>query len=189
MVYPIPPSMMNQLPSSRRNVFERSSKQSVARPPRVLRVARRVGRADLQLEYPPGQALILAVGYLYAGKPILGSVAELRSLCCMFVLDASSVDITTMGDRRHHSHRRHVGDALLGTPLLGGMMAASGGALLFGAVRRLLLAPRIITSGPMAIGILTLANTHRTRAFSLASPLALCYWAGWCSGATKPRLR
>ena len=71
-------------------------------------------------KYPPAQAVMLAIGYRIFGHPDLGSVAQLRPLCRVSVLDAAIVDFSSMGNRHNAADVGHAGDVeLLGAVVLG----------------------------------------------------------------------
>ncbi len=71
-------------------------------------------------KYPPGQALMLALGHTHLRTSNLGRVAHLRAVCREPVLDAAGVELETLGDRDHAAddgHARHI--ELLGAVILG----------------------------------------------------------------------
>ena len=110
--------------------------------------------------YPVGQSLVLAVGQLI-GQPIWGVWLSCglfaASLCWMlqawssrkWALTVTVLSIVTLGTSTYWAQS-----------YWGGMVAASGAALLLGGLRRILRAPRPLTSVPLALGALILANTR-----------------------------
>jgi hypothetical protein len=112
-------------------------------------------------KYPPGQGLMLAVGQLVGGRPIWGVWLSCglfaAALCWMlqawssppWALATTFLAIATCGVSSYWAQS-----------YWGGMVAASGGALLFGALRRTLRRPRVGPSLWMGAGIIILANTR-----------------------------
>ena len=112
-------------------------------------------------KYPPGQAMMLAFGQLLTGRPIWGVWISCglfaATLCWMlqawtprqYALAVAVLAITTLGTSTYWAQS-----------YFGAMLPASGGALLFGGMRRTLRAPRASTSVLMAIGVLLLACTR-----------------------------
>jgi hypothetical protein len=112
-------------------------------------------------KYPPGQGLILALGQVLLGRPIWGVWLSCglfaAALCWMlqawssppWALATTLLAIATCGVSSYWAQS-----------YWGGMVAATGGALLFGALRRTLRAPRIGSSILMGAGVIALANAR-----------------------------
>ncbi|MEZ5975383.1 MAG: hypothetical protein R3F33_05975 [Planctomycetota bacterium] len=135
-----------------------------------------------QSKYPPGQALFLAAGQLI-WHPILGVW-----LSVAFMIGAIVWMLQAFLPRRWSWLGGSIAAALyvvLGEPFVGGThgywsqsywggaVAAGGGALVFGAVARLVKRPRIWTSVTMALGLLLLANTRPMEGLLASLPLGL----------------
>jgi hypothetical protein len=130
-------------------------------------------------KYPPGQALVLAVGQVLTGRPIWGVWLSCglfaASLCWMlqawcarqWALAVTVLTIMTLG---------------LGTywaqSYWGGMPAASGAALLFGGLLRILRIPRVVPGVLMGLGVVVLANTRPYEGL-LSSLPAVVIFAKW----------
>ena len=112
-------------------------------------------------KYPPAQGLILAVGQIVSGQPIAGvwlsAGLTCGAICWMLqgwfrpgvaligaLLAVFRIGVTTYWSRSYW----------------GGMMAALGGALVFGAMRRILSRPRAGSSVVLGAGLAILANSR-----------------------------
>jgi hypothetical protein len=112
-------------------------------------------------KYPPGQGLMLAMGQVLCGRPIWGVWLSCglfaAALCWMlqawtsgpWALATTALAIATCGFSSYWAQS-----------YWGGMVAACGGALLFGSMRRTLRAPHAGSSILMGAGVVTLANTR-----------------------------
>jgi hypothetical protein len=112
-------------------------------------------------KYPPGQGLALAFGQLVGGHPIWGVWLSCglfaASLCWMlqawtsrpWALAVTVTAILTLGVSTYWAQS-----------YWGGMLAASGGALLFGGMRRTWRAPHLVPSLLMGLGVVLLAMTR-----------------------------
>jgi hypothetical protein len=112
-------------------------------------------------KYPPGQSLILALGHVLGGAPIWGVWVSCGffagCLCWMlqawttrqWALVITVLEILTLGTTTYWAQS-----------YWGGMLAASGGALLFGGLVRTLTTVRPGPSLLLAIGVVILANTR-----------------------------
>jgi len=130
-------------------------------------------------KYPPAQGLMLALGSLVGGHPIWGVWLSCglfaASLCWMlqgwtsrpWALATTLVAIMTIGVTSYWAQS-----------YFGGMVAAIGGALLFGALRRTCRSARAATSLVMAIGVLLLANSRPYEGLLACIPSAavLAWW-------------
>ena len=124
-------------------------------------------------KYQPAQGLVLALGQLAGGHPVIGVWLSVAMACTSI-----SWMLTGWVPRRW---------ALLGglfsalnlgffgywsQKYWGGAMAATGGALLFGALRRLMRRPTMQNSFIMAVGLVILANSRPFEGFLVALPAA-----------------
>jgi hypothetical protein len=112
-------------------------------------------------KYPPTQSLMLAVGQILSGQAIwgvwLGCGIFAASLCWMlqawtcrrWALATTIVSISTLGVSSYWAQS-----------YWGGMMAATGSALLFGGTRRAMRRPAVVPSTLAAVGALILATTR-----------------------------
>ncbi len=112
-------------------------------------------------KYPPAQPLILALGQTVTARLIWGVwfSCGLFAACLCWMLQAwttrhwalavTILMVATLGMSTYWAQS-----------YWGGMVAASGGALVFGGMRRTLRAPAIIPGVLMAVGALLLANTR-----------------------------
>lgn len=130
-------------------------------------------------KYPPGQSMVLAVGQVLCGHPIWGVWISCglfaSALCWMLHTWVSrhwAVAITVMAV------------ATIGTSTYwaqsywGGMVAATGGALLFGGMRCTLNEPRILSSMAMGLGVVVLAYTRPLEGLLTALPASIVI-VGW----------
>ncbi len=112
-------------------------------------------------KYPPGQGLILALGQVLLGRPIWGVWLSCglfaAALCWMleawtsvpWALATTVLSIATCGVTSYWAQS-----------YWGGMVAATGGALLFGSLRRTLRGPHLGSSLLMGVAIVVLANSR-----------------------------
>ncbi len=112
-------------------------------------------------KYPPGQGLVLALGQVLLGRPIWGVWLSCglfaAALCWMleawtsvpWALSTTVLSIATCGVTSYWAQS-----------YWGGMVAATGGALLFGALRRTLRGPQLGSSLVMGVAIVILANSR-----------------------------
>ncbi|MGB5293598.1 MAG: hypothetical protein WBP34_01485, partial [Thermoanaerobaculia bacterium] len=124
--------------------------------------------------YPPAQGLIMAVGELLGGHPIVGvwlsAALGCGAICWMLMawlpprwaLFGSLLAVLRIGIGGYWSQS-----------YFGGWVAALGGALLFGGLRRTLDRPRIASSLAMALGLAILANSRPFEGFVVAVPCGL----------------
>ena len=125
-------------------------------------------------KYPPGQGLALALGQVIAGHPAVGlwiSIAMMcASICWMlqgwvprrWALLGGLLAALNLGFFGYWSQK-----------YWGGAVVATGGALVFGALRRLLKRPAIQFSVVMGVGLIILANSRPFEGLLASLPLAL----------------
>ena len=124
--------------------------------------------------YPPAQGLIMALGELLGGHPIVGvwlsAALGCGAICWMLMawlppgwaLFGSLLAVLRIGIGGYWSQS-----------YFGGWVAALGGALLLGGLRRTLERPRVAPSLVMALGLAILANSRPFEGFVIAVPCAI----------------
>lgn len=108
-------------------------------------------------KYPPGQGLFLAVGQVITGRPIVGvwlSVAMACAAVCWMLHAWVPPKWALAGGLLSVLHPLSV---YWGQNYWGGGVALLGGALLFGALRRLMKEPRTSTALVLIVGLFLLA--------------------------------
>jgi hypothetical protein len=114
-------------------------------------------------KYPPGQGLVLAIGQLVGGHPIAGTWLSFGLMCaaiCWMLYGWATPRWALLG-----------GILALINPMLGitsywaqsywgGAVAATGGALLLGGVRRLIRRARVYDALVTGVGLAILANSR-----------------------------
>jgi hypothetical protein len=131
-----------------------------------------------QSKYPPGQGLVLAVGQVVFGHPIWGVWLScgLFAGCLCWMLQswtsrAWALVITTLVA------------VTLGTATYwaqsywGGMLAGSGGALVYGSARRLVRRASVGVSVALGLGLALLAGTRPVEGALATAPVLL--YVGW----------
>jgi len=130
-------------------------------------------------KYQPGQGLVLALGQVAGGHPVVGvwlSVAlACAAICWMlqgwvprrWALLGGLIAALNLGFFGYWSKN-----------YWGGAFAATGGALLFGALRRLLLRPAMGNAIVLAVGLVILANSRPFEGLLVALPAATILLAG-----------
>jgi len=125
---------------------------------------------------PPGQPLMLAAGQVLFGHPIYGvwlSAALAAAATCWMLqswtrpswaLVASVAMIVAIGVSSYWSQS-----------YWGGFVGVLGGALTLGGLRRTIMAPSVLSSALMGIGLLTLANSRLFEGLVLAIPVGVTY--------------
>ena len=135
-------------------------------------------------QYPPAQGLFLALGQVLTGRPVVGVWVSL-ALACMAVcwmLQAwlpprwalfgallATVRLTFWGHPFGPEDRL---PAYWGQSYLGGAVAALGGALVYGAARRLVTRPRARYSLLLGLGLAVLANSRPYEGLVCSLPAA-----------------
>jgi hypothetical protein len=148
-------------------------------------------------QYPPAQGLFLALGQVLTGRPLVGVWISL-ALACMAVcwmLQAwlpprwalfgallATVRLVCWGHPFGPEDRL---PAYWGQSYLGGAVAALGGALVYGAARRLVGRPRAADSLLLGLGLALLANSRPYEGLVCSLPAAGLLLA-WLLGPRRP---
>jgi hypothetical protein len=136
-----------------------------------------------QSKYPPGQGLFLAAGQVLTGRPIVGvwlSVAAAAAAVCWMLLAWMPPRWALFGALLPAFHfgtlpmwDDYFWFAYWTTTFWGGAVAMGGGALLFGALVRLLRRPQAGTAATLGLGLIILANTRPYEGFAASLPVAV----------------
>lgn len=145
-----------------------------------------IHRPSYQSMYPPGQGLALALGQRL-GHPVIGvwlSVAAMGAaiawmlrgfLPARWACVGSVLAVLTLVLAGRDFHRGTAG--YWSQSYYGGALAATGGALLCGAVPRLVRLPAVRDALALGIGVAILANTRPYEGLALS--IAVCGWLAW----------
>jgi hypothetical protein len=123
-------------------------------------------------KYPPGQGLALAVGQLLTGYPIVGVWLSLAAACVAIywmLRSWTSAQWALLGGLAITIHAPIVRS--WGQSYWGGAVAMLGGALVYGALRRIWQKPQRIDASCLAVGLLLLANTRPAEGFLASVPV------------------
>ncbi|HEX8910948.1 MAG TPA: hypothetical protein VF796_01215 [Humisphaera sp.] len=139
-------------------------------------------------KYPPGQGLVLAAGQHFCGHPYVGVLAATAAACGLvgWMLQAWLPPRWAL-----------FGGALVALhPLMaiwagsywGGAVAVAGGALVAGAVPRIVQRPGLRTGVPLGVGLVVLANSRPFEGAVLGVS-AVTAMAAWAIRRRPPRVR
>jgi hypothetical protein len=138
--------------------------------------------------YPPAQAAFLAIGQVTTGIPLvgvwLGYALACGALCWM--LQAWLPPRWALLGALLYVARFIVfpGDAAWSQSYWGGGVAMLGGALLFGAARRLFDRPRVAAGCVLATGLVILAGSRPLEGFAVSLPVLIAL--GWRYAIARP---
>jgi hypothetical protein len=123
--------------------------------------------------FPPAQGLMLAVGQIIGGHPIVGvwiSAALASAALCWMLLAWLPPRWAILGSLLA---ALHPGILLKwGQSYWGGSVAMMGGALVFGAMRRIMRRPRLHDVLLLGVGLAVLANSRPFEGFLVSLPVA-----------------
>jgi hypothetical protein len=142
--------------------------------------------------YPPAQGIILAFGQVLFGDPWAGVLASLG--CMLIVFFWMLRAYVTRDWALYGAVLAAAGYGLLSywsNSFWGGAAAATGGALVFGALPRMLDRARRRDAAILGLGLIVLANSRPYEGFLTAVPFGLCLaWHFLRPGAQRgPALR
>ncbi len=129
--------------------------------------------------YPPAQGLTLAIG-MWLGHPWLGvclSVAVLSAAVCWMLQGWFSPGWAFFGGML--AVLRFATSGYWINSYLGGAVAATGGALILGALPRLTKRSRVRDALLMGLGLVILANSRAYEGLVLSLPVAIVLIASW----------
>ena len=159
-----------------------------------------------QSKYPPGQGVALAVGQIFTGQPLVGVWLSMglaaAGLCWMlqawfparWALFGALLPALHFGVLDSWYRGRFF---YWSQSYWGGAVAMLGGALVFGALRRMVGEPRIRDSVLLALGLVVLANSRPYEGFLVGLPAAIFLvllrfrrkepgWQEWLSRVVLP---
>ena len=135
--------------------------------------------------YPPGQGIALAVGQIIARQPFVGvwlSAAAMCAAICWMLQGWLPAEWALLGGAI--AIMRFCVFSYWADSYWGGAVAATGGALVLGALPRILRSPRSGDALLMGLGLAILANSRPYEGFILSLPVAaaLLIWLSKMKG-------
>jgi hypothetical protein len=132
-------------------------------------------------KYPPAQGVMLAIGQITTGYPIVGvwlSVGLMCAAICAMLYAWIPPRWALLGGFLTVVHPSIGITGYWAQSYWGGAVAATGGALVCGELRRIMREPRVGNAILFAIGLVILANSRPYEALLVSLP-ALSVLAGW----------
>ena len=132
-------------------------------------------------KYPPAQGMVLALGKVLGGHPVVGIWIGLALMCAAvtWMLQAWVPSKWALLGGLILTFHVYLGVAgYRSQSYFGGAVATFGGALLFGALRRIINEPRVASSLIFAFALLVLANSRPWEGMAASVPavVVLIYW-------------
>jgi hypothetical protein len=140
-------------------------------------------------KYPPAQGLMLALGQLIGGHPIVGVWISTALACAAvywMLLAWLPPGWALLGGGLTALHPGILHE--WGQTYWGGSVAMLGGALVFGALRRIVRRPRVRHSLLLGIGLSVLANSRPYEGLVASFPAAVAFLI-WMLGKNGPTAR
>jgi len=147
-----------------------------------------IHQPSYQSKYPPAQGLILAAGQLIGGHPIVGvwiSIGLMGAAICWMLQAWLPLRWALLGALLATLQVGFSGAAVDGGDLMywsqsywGGAVAATAGALVFGALRRIIRRARVRDALFIGVGMAILANSRPLEGLVVSLPVAvtLVWW-------------
>jgi hypothetical protein len=140
-----------------------------------------IHRPTYMSKYPPAQGVVLAIGQMTTGYPIVGvwlSVGLMCAAICGMLYAWVPPRWALLGGFLTVVHPGFGITGYWAQSYWGGAVAATGGALVAGELRRMLHEPRAGKAILFAIGLLILANSRPYEGLLVSLP-AMSFLAGW----------
>jgi hypothetical protein len=140
-------------------------------------------------KYPPAQGLMLAAGQVLCGHPIVGVWIGTGLACaaiCWMLLAWVPPSWAVLGGLLAALHPMLL--LYWGQSYWGGTVAVIGGALVFGALRRIMRRPRLRDAVLMGVGLVVLANSRPYEGLLVSLPAAALLFT-WMAGKNGPAMQ
>jgi hypothetical protein len=138
-------------------------------------------------KYPPGQGLALALGQLLAGHPIIGAWITTAIACAAVYWMLIAWVPAWLAILGGIMTALHPGVLFWSQMYYGGQLAMIGGALVFGAFRRLVHEPRVRDTLLLGLGLVIFANSRPYEGLVASIPLAIVLLL-WMASKNGPPL-
>lgn len=142
-------------------------------------------------KFPPAQGLILAAGQAIGGHPIVGVWMSLGLMCaaiCWMLYAWVSPSWALLGGFLAVVHPDLGINGYWAQTYWGGAVAATGGALVFGALRRIMHRPRTHNALLMGLGLAVLANSRPYEGLLVSLPVGVVLLV-WMVNKHGPAIR